>query len=71
MNTNSLANSTSDNKPFSIFEHISKLTPAKEKDKYYCPVCQEHNLSIEPKDEAYNCWNDQSKEHTREIRKLL
>ncbi len=43
-------------KTFSILDHIDKLTQAKEKGRYHCPVCGGHNLTIN-KDGAYQCWN--------------
>lgn len=43
---------------FDIRAHIDRLTPAKEKGKYFCPVCEGHNLSIRQKDGAYNCWDN-------------
>lgn len=42
---------------FNILEHIDKLTPnPKEKNKYYCPVCDGHNLWIDPKDQSGKSW---------------
>lgn len=41
---------------FNILEHINKLTPAKEKGRYICPVCDGNNLTVS-KDGAYQCWN--------------
>ena len=42
---------------FSILDHLEKLESAKEKNKYYCPVCGGHNLSIELETGKYQCWN--------------
>ena len=42
---------------FSILDHIDKLTAAKEQGKYFCPICNGHNLSIDQKSGAYKCWN--------------
>lgn len=41
---------------FNILDYVEKLTPAKGKDRYICPACQNHNLTIN-KDGAYQCWN--------------
>jgi len=46
------------NGKFSILEHLDKLTPAKEKGKYICPVCDDDNLSISPKTGAYKCMSN-------------
>jgi len=51
-------NSASDSfKSFDIREHLDRLTPGKEKDKYICPVCEGHNLSIDSKTGKYHCFN--------------
>jgi putative DNA primase/helicase len=42
---------------FDIRDHLDKLTPGKEKDKYICPVCEGHNLSIDPKTGKYKCFS--------------
>ncbi|MEW5861440.1 MAG: DUF5906 domain-containing protein [Cyanobacteriota bacterium] len=42
---------------FDIREHLDKLTPAKGKNRYICPVCSGKNLTIDPKDGAYKCWS--------------
>ena len=42
---------------FDIRDHLDKLEPGKEKDKYICPVCSGRNLSIAPKTGAYQCWS--------------
>ena len=42
---------------FSILEHIDKLKPAKGKNRYICPVCQENDLTVEPKSGKYQCWH--------------
>ncbi|WP_071192674.1 DUF5906 domain-containing protein [Trichormus sp. NMC-1] len=44
--------------PFDIRNFLDKLSPAKEKDKYICPVCQGNDLAIEPKTGKYHCWNN-------------
>ena len=45
------------NQPFSILDHKDKLTPAKEKGKYICPICNGDNLSINLNTGAYQCFN--------------
>jgi putative DNA primase/helicase len=42
---------------FSILNYIDKLTPAKGKDRYDCPVCGGNNLTVNPKNGKYKCWN--------------
>ena len=42
---------------FDIRDHLDKLEPGKEKDKYVCPVCSGSNLSVAPKTGAYKCWS--------------
>ena len=42
---------------FDIRNFLDSLTPTKEKNKYICPVCEGHNLSIEPNTGEYQCWN--------------
>ncbi len=46
-----------DAKKFSILDHLDKLTPAKGKNRYHCPSCEGHNLTIDPKTGEYQCWN--------------
>jgi hypothetical protein len=41
---------------FDIRDYIERLTPAKEKGKYVCPVCNDPNLSIDSKGGGYTCW---------------
>lgn len=43
---------------FSILDHVEKLTPAKEKGKYICPVCEGNDLAIHPKTGAYSCFSN-------------
>ncbi|MBD2309949.1 hypothetical protein H6G17_31605 [Chroococcidiopsis sp. FACHB-1243] len=52
---------------FSILDHIDKLTPAKEKGRYICPVCEGNNLTVS-KNGAYQCWNGCE---CREIREAI
>jgi putative DNA primase/helicase len=42
---------------FDIRDHLDKLTPTKSKNRYICPVCDGHNLTIEPNTGEYQCWN--------------
>lgn len=42
---------------FDIRNFLETLTPAKEKNKYICPTCEGHNLSIDPNTGEYQCWN--------------
>jgi putative DNA primase/helicase len=42
---------------FDIRNFTDTLTPAKEKNKYICPVCAGHNLSIDMNTGEYQCWN--------------
>jgi putative DNA primase/helicase len=42
---------------FDIRDFTESLTPSKEKNKYICPVCEGHNLSINPGDGRYQCFN--------------
>lgn len=54
---------------FSILNYIDRLTPAKEKGRYICPVCGGGNLTINKtinKKGAYGCWNGCRCEDIRE-----
>ncbi|MEY3256462.1 MAG: hypothetical protein RLZZ29_1597 [Cyanobacteriota bacterium] len=42
---------------FDIRNFLETLTPAKEKNKYICPTCEGHNLSIDMNTGEYQCWN--------------
>ncbi|BAZ36766.1 helicase superfamily 3 (plasmid) [Calothrix sp. NIES-4101] len=42
---------------FDIRNFSDRLTPTKEKNRYCCPVCDGHNLTIDPKTGKYKCWN--------------
>lgn len=57
--------------PFSILDHLDKLTPTKEKGKYICPVCEGTNLSVSTETGAWNCFNDTSDQHRAEIRNKI
>ena len=57
---------------FDIRDHLDKLEPGKEKNKYTCPVCGGHSLSVEPRTGKYKCWsNDCSSADIREAIKPL
>lgn len=45
------------NQPFSILDHLDKLTPAKDKGSYVCPVCEDDNLKINLDSGAYKCFS--------------
>ena len=42
---------------FDIRNFAGTLTPAKEKNKFICPNCGGHNLSIDPNTGKYQCWD--------------
>ncbi|MBE9211034.1 hypothetical protein IQ244_32030, partial [Nostoc sp. LEGE 06077] len=43
---------------FDIRNFVDQLEPAKEKNKYICPACGGHNLSVNPSNGKYSCYND-------------
>lgn len=45
-------------KTFDIRNFAELLTPAKEKNRYHCPVCEGNNLEIKPETGEYQCWNN-------------
>jgi putative DNA primase/helicase len=47
-----------DNASFDIRNFIDQLEPASEKNKYICPACGGHNLSINPSNGKYTCYNE-------------
>ena len=47
-----------EHKAFDIRDHLDKLTPAKGKNRYICPVCEGNNLTINPETGKYKCWNE-------------
>ena len=51
---------------FDIRNFIDQLTPAKEKNKYICPHCEGHNLSIHQGTGKYQCWNGCTNQEIRE-----
>ena len=54
---------------YDIREHLAVLTPTKTKDKYICPVCGGNDFSVNPKNGAYQCFNNQCS--PEEVRKAL
>jgi len=44
---------------FDIREHLDKLTPGKEKNKFVCPVCGGHNLGVDSKTGKYRCFTSE------------
>lgn len=50
--------SAPEHKAFDIRDHLDKLTPAKGKNRYICPVCEGNNLTINPETGKYKCWNE-------------
>ena len=54
---------------FDIRNFIESLTPSKEKNKYVCPVCEGHNLSINPGSGKYSCFNECDRSDIREALK--
>jgi len=46
---------------FDIRDHEEKLKPAKERGKYYCPVCDDDNFTINKKTGAFTCWGSECK----------
>jgi len=45
-------------KTFDIRDYADRLTPAKGKNRYICPVCNGNDFTIEPKSGKYQCWNN-------------
>ncbi|MHC5863324.1 MAG: DUF5906 domain-containing protein, partial [Nostoc sp.] len=54
---------------FDIRNFLHQLETAKEKNKYICPVCGGHNLSIIPETGKYQCFNGCDKKDVREALK--
>jgi putative DNA primase/helicase len=52
---------------FDIRNFTDTLTPAKEKNKFICPNCEGHNLSIEPETGKYQCFNGCTNREVREV----
>lgn len=53
---------------FDIRQFAGSLEESQKPGKYICPACGNDNLSIDWNTGAYNCWNNQSKAHRKEIR---
>jgi hypothetical protein len=53
---------------FDIRNLTDRLEPAKGKNRYICPACNGGNLTIDPEDGAYQCWNGCN---TSEIREAI
>ncbi|RCJ22536.1 hypothetical protein A6770_29710 [Nostoc minutum NIES-26] len=51
---------------FDIRNFVDQLEPAREKNKYICPACGGHNLSINPSNGKYSCYNDCLRQDIRE-----
>jgi len=45
-------------KTFDIRDYTDRLTPAKGRNRYICPVCDGNDFTIEPKSGKYQCWNN-------------
>lgn len=43
---------------FDIRNFSDRLTSTSKKNRYICPACGGNNLTINPKDGAYKCWNE-------------
>lgn len=56
---------------FSILDYIENLEKSDHPGKYICPACGGNDLSINTKNGAYNCFNDDSAKHRAEIRNQL
>lgn len=55
--TTSKTSQVSDEQGFDIRDCLGELEPSGEKNKYICPVCGGHNLSVDIDSGKYNCWN--------------
>ncbi len=42
---------------FDIRNFTDRLTPAKGANRYICPACDGNNMTIDPQNGAYQCWN--------------
>ncbi len=52
---------------FNILNYLDRLTPAKGRDRYYCPVCEDDNFTINPKTGKYSCWNGCAHKEIRDV----
>ncbi|MGL5080657.1 MAG: DUF3987 domain-containing protein [Microcoleaceae cyanobacterium] len=51
---------------FNILDWLDRLTPAQERNKYYCPVCSGNDLSISPTTGEYSCFHGCDRRDIRE-----
>ncbi len=51
---------------FCIHDHLDKLQPTKNKNRYICPVCGKKNFTIS-KNGAYTCWNGCEREEIKRV----
>ena len=58
---------TSPNTTFDIRNFSENLTPTKNKDRYICPACGGNNLTINPKNGKYKCWNECECKEIRDV----
>ncbi len=54
---------------FDIRNFSDRLTPAKGKNRYICPVCGGNNFTIDATDGAYKCWSNDCA--SRDIREAI
>ena len=54
---------------FDIRNFLDQLQPAKQKNKYYCPVCQGNDLEVEPETGKYSCFHGCDRRDIREALK--
>jgi 5S rRNA maturation endonuclease (ribonuclease M5) len=64
-------NSSQNYGEFDIRQFADSLEESQKPGKYICPACGNDNLSINWDTGAYNCWNNDSAEHRKEIRNKL
>lgn len=51
---------------FNILDHLETLTPARGQNRYYCPVCNGNDFTINPETRAYQCWHGCDVDEIRE-----
>jgi len=51
---------------FSILDYLDRLTPVDRKDRFFCPVCNGNNLTINRRTGAYKCWTGCTSKDIRE-----
>lgn len=68
MNYQEIQNYIKCQKPFDIRDYIDDLIPTnkRERSKYFCPICDNHNLHVGQNGE-WQCWNQPDAAHRREI----